>query len=240
MRNWNLDHFDAEQRGVRILRGRDASRQLLVRAHRRRSRDVDVDVLGVARIHEHGVGVRAAAGLHVGDVARMRDVGDVIDADAAQPVLADRLVHPLGAAVEPRAQILARDEEEVLVGGDVALRRGAVEARVDLRRGGVRDVPHLIAAEAALYDVVAREREIRVDPADELLGGPGLREHAQVPDRLARVPQAGLEADARIGAGRGRRRGAGCARRRDGGLGTGAERRERGDRERAADPCGAR
>ena len=70
----------------------------------RRARDVDVDVLLVLRIHEHRVRVRAAAGLHVRDVLRVRDVGDVEDPDAAEPVRAHRVLHALAAAVEPAAR----------------------------------------------------------------------------------------------------------------------------------------
>ena len=73
----------------------DAARQLVRRADAGRAGDVDVDVVLVLRIDEHRVRVRAAAGLHVADVLRIRDVGDVEDANAAQAVLADGVLHAL-------------------------------------------------------------------------------------------------------------------------------------------------
>jgi hypothetical protein len=91
------------------------------RRRRRRSR--------VARVLEHRVRVRAAAGLHVADVARVADVADVEDADAAEPVRAHRLAAPPPCRSRAGPHPLARDEEEVAVDRHVALRRGADVAR---------------------------------------------------------------------------------------------------------------
>src|SRR5438874_1106022 len=55
--------------------------------------------LRVAVRRDDGVGVRAAAGLHVGDVAGVRDVGDVEDPDPAEPVVA----HGVGDARVPQS-----------------------------------------------------------------------------------------------------------------------------------------
>src|SRR2546430_14678711 len=90
-------------------------------SHARRSGHVDVHVVLVGGIFHHGVRVRPPAGLDIPDVLRVGDVGDVEDPDAAEPVRADRVVHPLRAAIEPAGHALTRYEEQVLVDGDVAL-----------------------------------------------------------------------------------------------------------------------
>ena len=73
MRQRHLDDLDAEQRRVRILVGARVTQPGSSFGERTAGRagDVDVDVLRVLRIHEHRVRVRAAAGLHVGDVLRV-------------------------------------------------------------------------------------------------------------------------------------------------------------------------
>ena len=145
MRQRHLDHLDAEQLAVGILvrRQRRAPRQLAGRAHRRPARDVDVDVGRVIRGRHERMRVRAAAGLHRGDGLGMRDVGDVEDADAAHPVLADGVLHPLRAAVEPAVEVLTGDEQEVAIHRHVILRVGTDVGRHQHRLGGLRDVPHL-------------------------------------------------------------------------------------------------
>ena len=98
MRERNLDHFDAEERRVRILLRRERWSSPTARCgdtRRRRTRDVDVDVVAVLRIDEHRVRVRSAARLHVRDVLWIRDVGDVEDANAANALLAHRRRHAL-------------------------------------------------------------------------------------------------------------------------------------------------
>ena len=209
----HLDDLDAEQRAVGILvrsEGR-AARQLAGRAHAGRARDVHVDVVGIVRRHQHGVGVRAAAGLHVADVARVVPVADVEDADAAQPVMADGVPHAFGAAVQPAAGGLARHEQQVAEHRHVALRAGAHVRLAQRRPGRVADVPHLPAAVVALDGVVADERQVGVGQPvvarragiHEIARRRRLRHDAQVPGCLAGIHPAGLEADARVGRGRG-------------------------------------
>ena len=200
----HADDLDAEERRVRILRRRRAraTGEFLRRPHRSRARHVHVDVLVVAGVLQHRVRVRAAAGLHVGDVLRGRDVGDVEDADAAQPVVADLLPHALVTAVQPPAQALAGHEQQVLEHGDVALRRGTVVRHDGDRIRRVRDVPDLDAVVVALDRVGAGEGEVGVGRAHELLRRGRRRHEPEVPDRLARVEEAGCEPDARIRRGR--------------------------------------
>ena len=204
----HLDHLDAEQRRFRILVRRQpgAPGQLVGRADAGLAGDVDVDVLLVLRIFHHRVGVGAAAGLHVGDVLRIRDIGDVEDPDPAEPVRAHRVAHALGAAVDPAALALTRDEQEILVHRDVALRRGAEILGLEGRLGRVGNIPHLEPVVVALDRVVAGEGEVGIGDPGKLgrLGNVGDDPH--VPARLlCGVAGAGAETDPRI---RNRRRGA--------------------------------
>ncbi len=161
--------------------------------------------------------VRAAAGLHVLDVLRMRDVGDVEDTDAAHAHLAHCFRHALTAAVVATRLPFSRHEEQVLVDRDVALRRRAVVRGLELGLTRIRDVPHLVAVVVALNDVVADEGDIGVRDAGEPRRRRRVRDQAHVPRsfsglhaddaaRLAvdhhRVRDAGAESYARVGAGR--------------------------------------
>src|SRR3989449_2901157 len=215
MRERNLNHFDAEQRRVRrrIERSHRATGQLVGRAHGGRAGNVDVDVVGITGLRHNGMRVRAATRLHVGDVPRIGEIGGVEDADAAQPVMAHRIRHALRSAVGPAVQRLARDEQEVAIDGDVALRSGTDEGFVQPRNLRVRDVPDLDAVEITLNDVVAAHREIGVDEAeiarriaiDEVGRGRRCRDQSHIPVRLAGSKPSGAEPDARILALRGRR-----------------------------------
>ena len=196
------DHFDAEEGGVRVLVGREGGTagEFLGRPYLGGAGDIDVDVLVVTRVLQHGVGVRAAAGLHVRDVLRTADVGDVEDANPAEPFVTDVFASaPL--AVQASAQPLAGDEEEVRVHRDIALGRGAHIGNDRDRVGRVGDVPHLDAVVVALDGVVPGEGQVGVGPAHEGLLRGRRRQHAEVPDGLARVEHAGLEADAGVGGG---------------------------------------
>src|SRR5512143_70197 len=113
--------------------------------------------------------MRAAAGLNVGDVPRMRDVRDVENAYAANPLLAHGVLHALTAAVDASRVSLGRHEQQVLVDRDVALRGGAIVADLESRLARIRDIPDLIAVVVALNDVRAREGEVRVDAVGEFL-----------------------------------------------------------------------
>ena len=78
------------------------------------------------------------------------------------PLLAHAVLDALRAAVQPAAGVLRRHEEQVSVDRHVAL---LGEADVMIGEHGlerVGDVPDLEAAEVALVDVVAAEREVGV------------------------------------------------------------------------------
>src|SRR4029453_7514788 len=79
IRERHLDDLDAETRRVLILPRIRAPLQFLRRANAGLAGDVDVDVVLVARVLDHRVRVRATARLHVRDVLRVRDVGNVED-----------------------------------------------------------------------------------------------------------------------------------------------------------------
>src|SRR6185437_7546020 len=136
--------------------------------HSSRAGDIDVDIVLVFRIDEQRVRVRPAAGLHIGDVLRVVDVADVEDANAAQALLADRVLHALAAAIEASAGCFARNEEEVLVDGNVALRSWAVVRRLERHLGRVLDIPYLEAVVATLNCVWTDEREVGIGAANEL------------------------------------------------------------------------
>src|SRR4051794_21268195 len=103
------------------------------------------------------MGMGAAAGLNVAHVPGMRDVADIEDSKSAKPLGAHRVLDCLGSAVQPRAQVLPGDKEQVPIGRDVTLR-----TRTDVRgfESGpcrVADVPHLVSIEAALDRVLPGE-----------------------------------------------------------------------------------
>src|SRR3954462_13198688 len=102
--------------------------------------------------------MRAAARLNIGDVLRVRDVADVEDANSAQSQLAHRVLHTLGSAVDASAEILTRDDQQISIDRHVTLRGRAEVRGFERRLPRIRDVPDLVAVEAALKDVVARER----------------------------------------------------------------------------------
>ena len=68
----------------------------------------------------------------------------------------------LHAAVHAVAGALRRNEEQVSVDRGVALARGADRGAAEHRARGVGDIPDLEAAEVALEDEVALEREVGV------------------------------------------------------------------------------
>ena len=185
--------------GILVRCGVYATGELVGRADARRAGNVDVHIGLVLRIDEHGVRVRPAAGLNIGNVLWLRDVRDVENADAAQPVLADHVFHALIAAINAARGRLARHEEQILVHRNVALRGGAVVRELERRGRRIRDVPDLVSVVAPLNHVVAREREIGVRAANELCRGRHFRENLEIPSRLRGVVQAGLQAYARIG-----------------------------------------
>ena len=201
VRERHLDDFDAEERRVRVggRRGRDAAGEFGIRTDRRRARDVDVDVLGILRIHEQRMRVRAAAGLHGRQRLRVLDVADVENAESLEALRAHRTVHATGCAVETAFVALTRDEEKVLVRRHVGLRTRAVVRGHQRRCLRIRDVPDLPAVERALEDAGPVEGDVGVDAIGEFLARARGRHEVQVPDRFAGIPATGLETNARIG-----------------------------------------
>ena len=126
-RQGNADDVDAEQRGVRVLAGQlvRAARELVPRAHGRRAGAVHVDVAGLVPVGHHRVGVRAAAGLHRGDLPRPPQVADVEDPDAAEALRADGIGDALEPAVEAPPRLLDRHDQQVADHRHVALAAGA-------------------------------------------------------------------------------------------------------------------
>ena len=157
------------------------------------------------RIGDHGMGVRAAAGLHVGHVLRVGDVRDVEDPDPAQAILAHRFGNSLDAAIDAAGLPFARHEQQVPVDRHVALRRRAHigQHRGRLRR--IRDVVDLEAVVVALDGVLAGKGQIGVGDAEEFLRRRRGGHQLQIPRGLARVPLAGRQAHPRIRARRRRR-----------------------------------
>ena len=200
MREWHLDHFDAEKRRVRVRGGcgGHATGQLGIWTDRGRARDVDVHVLGVFGVHEDRVRVRATARLHRRDLPRILDVGNVEDSEPLEALLARGVLDAAGGAVKASFVAFTGDEREVLVRRHIGLRPRAVVGRREDGGLRIRDVPDLPAVERALEDLGAVEREVRIDAVGELLARARGRDEVQVPDRLASVPAAGLEADPRI------------------------------------------
>src|SRR5205823_11095959 len=74
------------------------------------SRPVHVQVRRILRIGHQRVRVRSAAGLNRGDLARLREIGDVEDAHAAEALRAYRRRHTLRAAIDSPARLLRSEE----------------------------------------------------------------------------------------------------------------------------------
>ena len=185
VRQRHLDDVDPEQRGVRIrLRvPARASRQFFRLTNVSRPGDVDVDVVLVLRVDHERMRVRAAAALHGGDLLRIREVADIEDADAAEPVRAGRrrrTPHACGlgsvgaggrrgrrwrrhvtgrqryslrAAVDASIDRLGRHEEQMAVHRDVALAARAHQRVRSLILHRVVDVVEIDAV------VVARQTD---------------------------------------------------------------------------------
>ena len=159
MRQRHLDHLDAEERRVRILVGRrvDAARQLRSasarrpnrRCRRRRCPDPsDRRAPCACASRGRSARCRRSCGFAMSVMSKMR-------MPRSRSLLTVSFT-PSRAAVEAAGQILARDEEQVLVDRHVALRRGAEVRRLERRLARVGDVPDLIAVVVALNGVVAR------------------------------------------------------------------------------------
>src|SRR5438552_15831286 len=150
--------------------------------------------------------MRAAAGLYVREDARVIEIADVDHAHAAEALRTGVLAHALRATIDTSISRLAREKEQVLVDGHVIL---LLRARLRGHKGrarGVGHVPDREPLEVALNDVMPCECQVRVHVVEvarrcgnELWGRPARRDQAQVPCGLGGIPQAGAEADARIG-----------------------------------------
>ena len=151
--------------------------------------------------------MRSTAGLDGGDLARLLEVADVEDADAAEPLGAHRCLDALGAAVNPAARLLDGHEHQVAVDGQVALPARTRHRDAQLRLPRILDVVEVETVEVAEIEVRPFERqigirEVQTEPAGRIAERFGLREMAdelQVERGDARVVDPGLQADARIG-----------------------------------------
>ncbi len=123
-RDGHLDDVDAEDGGVGILAVRNAAVELFAGADAAGARTVDVDVRLVLQIGNDGVCVRPAAGLHRRHLSRLVDVFDVEDADAAEALLADRVLDAVQPAVDAPSRLLHRHEQEAAVHRHVPLSAG--------------------------------------------------------------------------------------------------------------------
>ena len=170
----HLDDVDREERGVRVFLRIEAraAGEFLARAHGARARPVDVEVVGIALRRHQRVRVRAAAGLHGRHLLRVLQVGDVEDADAAEPFDADGLRDAAGAAVETAAVLLDRHEQQVAVDRDVTLSARAGDGGDQLRLPRVFDVVGREPVEVAHHDVDALEGEVGVREVEAAASAP--------------------------------------------------------------------
>src|SRR5947207_13466403 len=112
------------------------------------------------------MGMRAPTRLDVDEVLRVGKVGTIEDAKAAQPVVAHGIADTLRAAVGSAIQRLPRYEEQIAIHRDVALRPGAHEGFEEFRKFGIADIPYLQPVKVALDDIVAADRQVRIDEAE--------------------------------------------------------------------------
>ena len=98
----NLDHLDAEQRRIRIFKGRIAGTlgQFFVITHATGTRDVDIDITVCVGIRYDSVGMGAAAGLHRAHLYRVSEVADIKNTDALHALLANRVRNPLETTIQ--------------------------------------------------------------------------------------------------------------------------------------------
>ena len=89
-------------------------------------------------------------------------VGDVEDADAAEALAADPILHALEAAVDAAARLLHRHHEQIAVNRDVALAAGAGDRGDQLQLVGLLDVVGVEAVEVADEQMPLREGEVGV------------------------------------------------------------------------------
>ena len=192
MRERHLDHFDAEERRIRIVARRQLPTQpgsSLSGAHaatsrRRRCRrcpgpsDRRRTVCVCEPRHVCTLPMYFGCAMSVMSKMRMPRTRSLLTVSGT----------PCAAAVEAARESFSRDEEQILVDRDVALRRRAVVRRLERRVRADSRCPRSDSRVVALNDVVAREREIGVRHAHELRRRRRVRDEAQIPDRLAARP----------------------------------------------------
>ena len=128
----------------------------------------------------------------------MGHVADVEDADTAQALFADWIRYTLDAAVDAAGQSLARNEQQILVDGHVALRRWTDIRHHQHRLERLRDIEHLKAVVVALNRVLAGKREVGVRHTEEFRGWRRRGNQAHIPGSLRRIPTSGRKSDARV------------------------------------------
>ena len=164
VRQWHLDHVNAEQRGV-VATGFETACQFLVGTHVGGARIVDHDAR-VVRAH-HRMRVAAAAGLHLADLHRTGDIGDVEDAQAAEPLIADALGYPAQPAIDARAAVLHAHEQQVADDRHVALPAGTDDRADEIRHAVLAEAIGIEAVIAAGDQQVAREGHVGIGEAQQ-------------------------------------------------------------------------
>src|SRR5260370_18596261 len=88
-----LDDDDGKQGGVGIFRRTvaGAPSQFFRQTYWGGPGDIDIDVVLVLGVDQERVGVRAATGLNIDDLFRVRDIADIEDADTLDAVRAGRI-----------------------------------------------------------------------------------------------------------------------------------------------------
>ena len=165
IRHRDLDHVDGEQGGVLIARQPlHAAFQLFGRAHRAGAGIVDHDPLVIAG-HDR-MGVRTPAGLHLAHLTRRARIGDVENAQPAEALLAHLLVNALASAIDARARVLDRQQEQIAHDGRIAL-PARTHDRADQPGRLPFDIVEIEAVIIAHRHEVAGEGEVGVGEAQE-------------------------------------------------------------------------
>src|SRR5439155_853944 len=101
-RERHLDHVDAEERRVRIFTGLESrtAGELFRRSDQAGPRAVHIEIARILRIGHERMRVRSAARLNRRDLARLAEIADIENADAAEPFGADLVLNALRAAVD--------------------------------------------------------------------------------------------------------------------------------------------
>ena len=169
-RERHLDHVDAEERRVRIFTGLESrtAGELFRRSDQAGPRAVHIEIARILRIGHERMRVRSAARLNRRDLARLAEIADVENADAAEPFGADLVLNTLRAAVDAAARLLDRHEQQVAVHRHVALPAGTHRRREQLRLPGDLDVVGVEAVEVAHEEVRAAEREVGVGESEHI------------------------------------------------------------------------